>query len=307
MTRRPRRLIRTGALALSILAAARLADAKDVYKCCLDPGIPHHRAILDTLARIDATPNDARLHNDLGCLVARDGFWRDALREFDVAAGLDRKDAKPHFNAGLVRVSRNEWRAARRAFAKAADRDPGNWPAWWMLGYANERLGRTEAAVEAYKRSLRVDTSLFDPARNPYAANSALKSRVLLETLDRRLARAAQPQAEQIADPERMRALFQRALPEPAAPRAAGATPFEEQSGTTGPVVSVVPTGSGTSASPERSGGPGSLERAGSREGMTSFPNVSAPRRRPRPTPAAAPDGGKGGSTPGPGGVFPNG
>jgi hypothetical protein len=63
------------ALALCLAAPAA---AKDVYKPYLDPGIPHHRAILDTLARLEANPKDAGLKNDLGCLIALDGFWRDA-------------------------------------------------------------------------------------------------------------------------------------------------------------------------------------------------------------------------------------
>jgi len=83
-----------GALLAAILAAPPAA-AKDVYKGSLDPAIPHHAAILDTLSRIEKDPADAKLHNDLGCLVAWDGFWRDALRSFDTAAELDPKDTAP--------------------------------------------------------------------------------------------------------------------------------------------------------------------------------------------------------------------
>ena len=54
-------------------------------------------------------PQDAQLHNDLGCLVAWDGFWRDALRSFDTAAELAPKDSRPSFNAGLVQALRGEW------------------------------------------------------------------------------------------------------------------------------------------------------------------------------------------------------
>ena len=88
-----------GALLAAFLVASPAAG-KDVYKAFLDPAIPHHAAILDTLSRIEKNPADAQLHNDLGCLVAWDGFWRDALRSFDKAARLAPKDSRPWFNAG---------------------------------------------------------------------------------------------------------------------------------------------------------------------------------------------------------------
>ena len=42
-----------------------------------------------------------------------------------------------------------------------------------MLGFAEETLGNEGAAVDAYSRSLRVDTSLFDPKVNPFAVGDA--------------------------------------------------------------------------------------------------------------------------------------
>ncbi len=188
--------------AVLCLALALPAAAKDVYKAYLDPANPQHRATLDILSRLDQTPNDASLHNDLGCLIARDGFWRDALREFETAEKLDKKDGRAPYNAGLVQTTRGEWGSARSAFKRAVDRDPGNWPAWWMLGFAEEKLGYADAATQAYARSLRVDTSLFDVKRNPYALQSRLKARVLLETFDARFARAALASTEQLAQPE---------------------------------------------------------------------------------------------------------
>jgi hypothetical protein len=188
--------------AVLFLALAVPAAAKDVYRGFLDPANPQHRATLDVLARLEKAPNDPGLHNDLGCLIARDGFWRDALREFETAAKLDKKDGRALYNAGLVQTTRGEWGAARSDFKKAVDRAPGNWSAWWMLGFAEEQLGNPDAAVKAYAVSLRVDTSLFEVRRNPYAAQTRLKSRVLLETYDRRIARAALPATEQFAQPE---------------------------------------------------------------------------------------------------------
>jgi hypothetical protein len=265
------------ALLVLALGAALPAAAKDVYKGFLDPGIPQHKATLDILARLEQTPDDADLHNDLGCLIARDGFWRDALREFDTAAKLDPKDGRASYNAGLVQTTRGEWGAARSAFRKAVDLSPGNWPAWWMLGFAEEKLGNVNAAVKAYAQSLRVDTSLFDVRRNPYAIQSRLKSRVFLETYDRRMARAALPATEQLAHPELLTSFQAGRVAVTASP---------------GPVVAEEPAPARSGAMIAPGGGPASagpgFGGSGGGAVVTSVPPVSSSRPSP-PPPASAP------------------
>ncbi|MBK9063481.1 MAG: tetratricopeptide repeat protein [Acidobacteria bacterium] len=255
------RFLRPAAVLLFALAIP--AAAKDVYRAFLDPGIPQHKATLDILARLEATPNDASLHNDLGCLIARDGFWRDALREFETAQKLDKKDGRAPYNAGLVQTTRGEWGSARSSFKTAVDRDPGNWPAWWMLGFSEEKLGNAGAATQAYARSLRVDTSLFDVKRNPYALQSRLKSRVLLETFDARFARAALPSTEQLAHPDVLTSFQSGRVAVTAAP---GPVVAEEAHGRT-----AVPAGPG--------GGPATVAApAGGGAVVTSVPPVSSSR-----------------------------
>ena len=224
-------------LLLALAVVSSRASARDVYKNFLDPAIPHHRAILDTLEKLKEEPKDAGLHNDLACLIARDGFWRDALREFGEAADLAPKDSRPLFNAGLVHTWKGEWSAARGDFRKAVGRDPGNWSAWWMLGFAEEQLGNVSSAIDAYKTSLRVDTSLFDVTQNPYAASTKLKARVLLETYEKRRARAAQPLREQLEDADRIAGFFQKKRPEPAVAEGPPAPDEEPPTSDSGPVV----------------------------------------------------------------------
>ena len=260
-----------GALALCLAMAvfAGPLAAKDVYKGFLDPNIPQHRATLDLLERLEKAPNDAALHNDLACLIARDGFWRDALREFGLAAKLDKADGRPLYNAGLVHATRGEWGSAASSFRKTVSRAPGNWAAWWMLGYAEERRGNDSAAIAAYKTSLRVDTSLFDVRRNPFAAYTRLKGRVLLETLEGRLNRAALPVAEQMAEADLVGS-FQKGHV----------------------AVSAVPGGLAPGA-PAPAGGPVPDDRA-VRPGpggavVTSVPSVSTSRPAPPPNASSAP------------------
>jgi hypothetical protein len=261
---------------LVLLVLPGTAPAPDIYKAFLDETKPNHRAIKDTLALIEKHPDDGSLYNDLGCLIAWDGFWRDALRNFDTAAKLSPKDSKPHFNAGLVEAWRGKWSSARSRFHKAVKVNPGNWPGWWMLGYSEEQLGDEEAAVDAYKRSLRVDTSLFDVRRNPFAATTRLKARVFVETYGSRMIRAALPQEEQFEDHERIARFFQTSHPVPAAPPtppAGGQAP----AASSGAVVTTVPhtTGqrSGTSTPPSR----------------TNPRTRAAPARPPTPAPEPPP------------------
>ena len=311
-----RRARLAGALALCAAFAGSLA-AKDVYKGFLDPGIPQHRATLDLLERLEKAPNDASLHNDLACLIARDGFWRDAFREFSLAAKLDKSDGRPLYNAGLVHATRGEWGSAASSFKKAVSRAPGNWAAWWMLGYAEERRGNDSAAIAAYKTSLRVDTSLFDVRRNPFAAYTRLKGRVLLETLEGRLTRAALPGTEQMAQPDLVGSFQQGhvavsavpgglasaapAAPAPPAPAAGAAAPAggpDERAVRPGPggaVVTSVPpvSASRPSPPPNASSAPAMPVYTRANETIPSdIPEQSpaGPGRKRTPAPVAAPD-----------------
>lgn len=293
MTSNGRRL----AALLLLAPLAGVAEARDVYKGFLDPAIPHHKATLDTLARLEKTPNDAGLHNDLACLIALDGFWRDALREFDTAAKLDGKDSRPLFNAGLVRAWKGEWSGAKSSFKSAVKRNPGNWSAWWMLGLAYEQLGDIDGAVDAYKTSLRVDTSLFDVKTNPFAPQSRLKARVLLETYEKRLVRAAMPRTEQIADVDRVSSFFQRkpaeaaAAPE-AAPVSSGPviTSLPPPSGATAGAPAGAPTTSAPAIRPAPSRGRGRPGAIGDAPvGMPVGEDQNAPRREQQPAPPPAP------------------
>ncbi len=195
--------------------------ADDGYKAVLDDRIPLHQAVKETLALIEKNPNDAALQNDLGALLAWKGNYPNALESFQKAADLDPKDGKPLFNAGLVEVLKGNWSTARSRFRKATKRDPGNFQAWWMRGWTEEQMGNTNAAVDAYKHAIVVDTSLYDIRKNPFAATTRLKGRVLLETYGSRLVKATLPKQEQFEDSARVGSFFQRsrsAAPVPGAP-----------------------------------------------------------------------------------------
>lgn len=305
-----RKALLAGAL-LVAFSSASAASAAETHRWSLDPAIPHHAAILDTLAKIEQDPSNADLQNDLGCLIAWDGFWRDALKAFDKASELAPKDSRPHFNAGLVEALHGSWGGARSRFRKAVKVDPGNWPAWWMLGFAQEMLGNLDAAVDAYARSLRVDTSLFDPKVNPFAAATRLKNRTLLATLERRRVEAAIPFTNQLSSPSRVASFFQaKGKPEKA-------TVTIEEPPRTGPVVTSVPPS--TTAPPRTMSAPAPLggdsattrRRRGYTDRTGRDPDApvevapegarTAPEAAKTPVPAPGPGFGEGSGAPGSG------
>ena len=196
-------------LLVAALLAGGSALAGDAPRGSLDPDTPRTRTVLDALAVVQARPDDAGLKNDLGCLMAREGSWRDALREFHESAGLDRRDSRSSFNAGLVLAATGDWQGARSEFQLATKREAVNWPAWWMLGLAEEQLGNTSAALSSYRTSIRIDTSLFDAAVNPFAGRTRLTGKVLSDTEDNRLLRAAIPGANRSTDPGRVASFCQ--------------------------------------------------------------------------------------------------
>jgi tetratricopeptide (TPR) repeat protein len=212
-------------LPLLLALAAGASGVDDGYKGVLDDQIPLHRAIKETLALLAKNPNDAALHNDLGSLLAWNGTYPNALDSFQKAADLDRKDSKPLFNAGLVEILKGNMGTAKSRFKQATSRNPGNSQAWWMLGWTEENLQNVDAAVDAYKHAVRVDTSLYDVRRNPFAATTKLKGRVLLETYGSRIVKAALPQQEQFEDPARIGSFFQKSRPPAGAPGVAAPAP----------------------------------------------------------------------------------
>ncbi len=258
-------------LLLTSPAATHAAD--EGYKAVLDDQIPLHRAIKETLALIEKNPNDASLHNDLGALLAWNGTYPNALESFAKAAELDKKDAKPLFNAGLVEVLKGNWHTARKRFQQATRREPGNFQAWWMVGWTEERLENTDAAVDAYKHAVVNDTTLWDIRRNPFAATTRLKGRVLLETYRARVLKTTLPLQEQFEDPARMESFFQRsrpaaapAAPPSAAPQAPAAAPL-----TTPP------------------GGPPSAPSKAPAGGSPGVPTVAPPKAPPGGSPGGSP------------------
>ena len=63
-------------------------------------------------------------------------------------------------------IEKNNFAAAETLLKKALDRDPKNYLAWFDLGFALNRLGRTEDSIHAYRQSVAAKPDVFESNLN---------------------------------------------------------------------------------------------------------------------------------------------
>ena len=146
----------------------------------LDPANPLDAQIQRTLKDLRANPRSAALHNELGQLLRRKGFAKDAEVEFERAV-----DADPHFfpawyNLGLVRQARGDYPGARFAYLRTIHYRKGHSAALFQLGLMEEQRKNTDAAVEYYAKAFSINHSLLDVRVNPRILDSKLVDLALL-------------------------------------------------------------------------------------------------------------------------------
>jgi len=99
-------------------------------------------------------PLDARGHNDLGVAYQQRGESDLALREYERAAELDRRWARPLINRGNLQAAEGEWRKAQKSYFKALDREPDNAEAMNNLAWVLLRGGESGAALSWAEKSV---------------------------------------------------------------------------------------------------------------------------------------------------------
>jgi tetratricopeptide (TPR) repeat protein len=112
-------------------------------------------AVAAYMRRIDANPNNAEAHRQLGEIYFLQGRDEEALSEFLAATWLDSRDAKAFAAAGQVEVRLLRYADASVALARALSLDPSLREARYALGTSLMRLGKTEDArreLELFER-----------------------------------------------------------------------------------------------------------------------------------------------------------
>lgn len=170
--RRPRASFAAVALALLAAQAPRAPAASD----------PLARALAEQRQRAEAAPDDARLWNDFGNLLALTGDVAAAEAAYGRALAADPASGTARYNLGRLLLEAGRPRAARRELQRAVELDPTHAAAHYYLGAAYDAAGRASRARRAYRRAFALDPQLADPARNPHVLGSrqALAAQLLV-------------------------------------------------------------------------------------------------------------------------------
>ncbi len=124
-------LIVEGKLADTWAKAASVETNPDTKKADEAKALDYYTKVLQ------ADPNDASLHNNLGNLYVEMGKTAEASDEFKKAADLDPTHASGYYyNLGAILVNKGDMDGAGAALKKATDIDPANANAWYWYGMA---------------------------------------------------------------------------------------------------------------------------------------------------------------------------
>ncbi|MGH9778254.1 MAG: tetratricopeptide repeat protein [Candidatus Acidiferrales bacterium] len=107
----------------------------------------------ESLLKVSATAPSAGLWNNLGIVASRQ---RDAAAETYFARALqaEPQDARIHFNLGLHYLRRDEWELALRSLQRALTLDARDTEAHYLRAHALRRLGRMEEAERARQQAI---------------------------------------------------------------------------------------------------------------------------------------------------------
>lgn len=156
-----------------------------VYTQFLNTGTVLDQQIKAFYDAVRANPSSAPLHNDLGQLLLRKGFPKDAEREFERAINADSRFYPAWYNLGLVRAARDNFSGARRAFFRTTRLMKGHSEALFQLGLMEERRGNRDGAIAYYAKALRHNPRIIDVRANPLVLDSKLIHLAILQNYDR--------------------------------------------------------------------------------------------------------------------------
>jgi tetratricopeptide (TPR) repeat protein len=176
------------ALALSgctYLHRNALYEKPPVYTQFLNTGSALDQQIRVTYDAVRANPDSAPLHNDLGQLLLRKGFPKDAEREFERAVNADSHFYQAWYNLGLVRAAKGDYSGSRRAFRQTVRLRKGHSEALFQLGLMEEKRGDEAGAIAYYAKALQHNHSILDVRVNPLVLDSRLMHLAILKNYER--------------------------------------------------------------------------------------------------------------------------
>ena len=135
--------------------AVQLAQKKQ-----FDAAVPAWRKALD------ATPDDARAHNNLGVALAATGKTGEAIAEYRRSLELDDRSSQTNNNLGSALAETGKMSEATSYFERALELDPENPRAHNNLGAALAESGRLAEAIVHLRRVVEIEPDLADGHNN---------------------------------------------------------------------------------------------------------------------------------------------
>lgn len=149
---------------------------------------------------VEANPDDAEAHNNLGQVLVRRGRAREAITHFDRAIAIAADRWAYHFNRARAYGELKQWPRTIAGYRDAAGLFPEDYATQFNLGKALQANGDLPSAITAYQRAIELapgqaDFHLslglaFEAAQRPRDAAAAYKHFLELEP--------ESPQAEKV-------------------------------------------------------------------------------------------------------------
>ncbi len=111
-------------------------------------------ALAEFCSAVEADPNFAEAHLNIGFLLERAAKWSDAAVAYERAAALNPRLLEAHLNLGNVQLKLGAWSAAASSFGRAIDLRPDSFEARINLCTALRLQNELTAALEAGQAAL---------------------------------------------------------------------------------------------------------------------------------------------------------
>ena len=111
------------------------------------------------------TPEDARIHNNLGtaCKILKD--YKISIRSYNKAISLRPNHAQAHFNLGNVLNEVNQQEEAIASYRKAIELKPDYAVAYNNLGYSLRTFNKNKESGKIFNFALALEPDLTDAGR----------------------------------------------------------------------------------------------------------------------------------------------
>lgn len=138
-------------------------------------------ALQEQRYRLDKSPNEPELWNDLANLLILADRLEEAEAAYHQALGLDPENATFHFNLGLFQEERGQTDRAWESFNQVLAIDPNHGWAHYCIGAILEERNIRAEAITHYSRAFLLDPDLLFPKLNPHIIENGLILEALLQ------------------------------------------------------------------------------------------------------------------------------